>query len=108
MELTFQPDQEIVLTDLHSGDSMRGRMVSLEGRLLSVTATASLALGALVKVEWDHYMVLGEVQERQPEAGMLFIHIEHVLPDVDQLARQKQAWSGHREEREPRTAPVRK
>ena len=92
LELSFQQNQEICVTVLNSAEAGGGRIVNLAGRRLNVESDLALTLGTPVKVEWNQTLLLGEIHEIRP--GQLGIHIEHVLQDVDQLLRQRQAWTG--------------
>ena len=92
MELSFQQNQEIRITVLNSAEAGAGRIVNLVGRRLNVESDVALTVGTLVKVEWNHTLLLGEIYETR--ADRMGIHIEHVLQDVDQLLRQRQDWTG--------------
>lgn len=82
MRVEFDPEQPVSLTLLTSSGATTSsdiRIVSVSGRRMSITADAAIPAGALVKLEWSQYLVLGEVLASQQPARTVGLYIRHTL-----------------------------
>ncbi len=93
MELSYRQDQEVGVTVLNSpGFSTRGRIRGVAGRQIFLMTDEAVSRGSLVEIEWDHYLLLGEVRESDQEGRDLAVEVEHALSQIETLRNRRQIW----------------
>lgn len=91
-----EPDQQARLTLLaEAGAGYPVRVVGLSGRHLRCAVEAELLPGALVEIEGNDWLLLGEVERlERGHPSVVLVRVEHALFDTAELARQRQLWTG--------------
>jgi len=91
-----EPDQEARLTLLaEPGAVHRVRVVDLSGRHLRCSLEAELLPGALVEIEGNDWLLLGEVERlERGHPSVVLVRVEHALFDTAELAQQRRIWTG--------------
>ena len=93
MELNYHQDQAIAVTVLN-GELYRtaGCIRRTAGRQMEITVEISIAPGSLIKIEWDEYLLLGQVHKADAANRGLLVEVEHALPDTPLLLERRQDW----------------
>ena len=91
-----EPDQEARLTPLADPAAVHPvRVLSLSGRHLRCSLEAELLPGAVVEIEGNDWLLLGEVERLEHgNPNVVLVWVEHALFDTQELARQRQLWTG--------------
>jgi hypothetical protein len=105
-EPRIRADREVRITRIGvPGGECSGRLSNFSGRGAGLLLSSSIAPGSLIKVEWDHTMILGEVSfcRKSGEEYYVGVQLKHALYHTDELAALAQRLRG--EDASSRPAP---
>jgi hypothetical protein len=86
----FELDQPVIATDLDDRVHVPAKLANFSSHGIRLIVETRFKVGALLKVEWNGTLVLGEVIYCRPEQEgfSVGVELEHALYDVENLARQ--------------------
>ncbi len=91
-KLKAEPGQQVIVSILSDAAVKHpARIVRLAGEHLELAADWTAPAGVAVKVEWQEYVVLGELVPSGDTAGRLTIAVRHWL-DLAQLSPIRKTW----------------
>ena len=93
MGLNYRQDQGIAVTVLTgAGYRTAGSIRGTVGRQIEITVETPIAPGSLVTMEWDDYLLLGQVQSSDAANRVLLVDVEHALANMPLLLERRQDW----------------
>ena len=86
-ELQFEKYQPVNVTILGTPEILTsGSVLDRQGSRISMILVRSVRPGTLLKVEWDNYMLLGEVIDSGAgDSSRVQIRVEHAILDTREL-----------------------
>jgi hypothetical protein len=94
-EVNWKPGQTAELSVLGEGSSTTSAVQSVTilefgGKRMRVATDRKVRGGAAVRLEWDGQLILGEVQNTEPDG--FWVEVRHLLLDTAMLDWQKNGW----------------
>jgi hypothetical protein len=89
MEIRYQPDQPVRITILSPKQSLQGQIVQMKNRAAILRLNEPVAQHALVRLEFEDSLVLGQVIACVPDGPTLLVSLQVVeaVATVSDLAR---------------------
>lgn len=97
MDIRYHPGQSVPIELLDSSELLQGEILQLVGRAAILNLARSLQLEALVKIELEDCMLLGEVVACESHTGRHLVRVEvcDAVPVMSDLARLVSAVMGN-------------